>query len=339
METKRANIKDVAKKANVSTATVSNVMNSSRFVKEETRVRVLQAMEELNYTPSAVAKSLKGKDTKVIGLIIPILPNDTSADFFLSLSNGVESVLNKVGYKLVISNSGENINNELEQINMFNTQFIEYIDGLIIAPTSNLGNESNEVFNRYPAVYVDRKPNSLKKVDTVYSNNYSVTYEAIEMMVKKNKKKIAFFSGPIDVSSTIERFEAYKDVLRRYQIALNEDLIFVGESSFEEGYQMAKELFSSQSVDGIIAVNNVIAMGVYKVLKEKKIQIPEEVSFIAYDDFNWMELTEPSITTIRQPSFEMGQTAAKLLLERLEDHTKEAEEICIESTIVLRNSL
>jgi LacI family transcriptional regulator len=339
LETKRANIKDVAKKANVSTATVSNVMNSSRFVKEETRVRVLQAMEELNYTPSAVAKSLKGKDTKVIGLIIPILPNDTSADFFLSLSNGVESVLNKVGYKLVISNSGENINNELEQINMFNTQFIEYIDGLIIAPTSNLGNESNEGFNRYPAVYVDRKPNSLKKVDTVYSNNYSVTYEAIEMMVKKNRKKIAFFSGPIDVSSTIERFEAYKDVLRRYQIVLNEDLIFVGESSFEEGYQMAKELFSSQKVDGIIAVNNVIAMGVYKVLKENKIQIPEEVSFIAYDDFNWMELTEPSITTIRQPSFEMGQTAAKLLLERLEDHTKEPEEICIESTIVLRNSL
>lgn len=339
MEIKRANIKDVAKKANVSTATVSNVMNSSRFVKEETRVRVLQAMEELNYTPSAVAKSLKGKDTKIIGLIIPILPNDTSADFFLSLSNGVESVLNKVGYKLVISNSGENINNELEQINMFNTQFIEYIDGLIIAPTSNLGNESSEVFNRYPAVYVDRKPNSLKKVDTVYSNNYSVTYEAIEMMVKKNKKKIAFFSGPIDVSSTIERFDAYKDVLRRYQIALNEDLIFVGESSFEEGYQMAKELFSSKKVDGIIAVNNVIAMGVYKVLKEKNIQIPEEVSFIAYDDFNWMELTEPSITTIRQPSFEMGQTAARLLLERLEDHTKEAEEICIESTIILRNSL
>jgi LacI family transcriptional regulator len=339
LETKRANIKDVAKKANVSTATVSNVMNSSRFVKEDTRIRVLQAMEELNYTPSAVAKSLKGKDTKVIGLIIPILPNDTSADFFLSLSIGVESVLNKVGYKLVISNSRENINDELEQIDMFNTQFIEYIDGLIIAPTSNLGNETNEAFNRYPAVYVDRKPNSTKKVDTVYSNNYSVTYEAIEMMVKKKRRKIAFFSGPIDVSSTIERFEAYKDVLRRYQIELNEELIFVGESSFDEGYQMAKELFSTQEVDGIIAVNNVIAMGVYKVLKEKNIQIPEEVSFIAYDDFNWMELTEPSITTIRQPSFEMGQTAARLLLERLEDHTKEAEEICIESTIVLRNSL
>jgi LacI family transcriptional regulator len=340
LEIKKANIKDVAKKANVSTATVSNVMNTSRFVKEETRMRVLQAMEELNYRPSTVAKSLKGKDTKVIGLIIPIQPKDTSADFFISLSNGVESVLNNVGYRLVISNSHENIKNELDQINMYNTQFIDYIDGLIIAPTSNIGGEKSESFNiEYPVVYVDRKPNLLEKMDTVYSNNYSVTYDAIEMMVKKKRKKIAFFSGPIDVSSTIERFEAYKDVLRRYRIELNEDLIFVGESTFEAGYRMAKDLITSHDVDGIVVVNNIISMGVFKYLKEKNLQIPEKISFLSYDDFYWMGLTEPSITTIRQPSFEMGQAAAKLLLEKLEDHQKEPEEICIESTIVLRNSL
>jgi LacI family transcriptional regulator len=340
LDIKKANIKDVAKKANVSTATVSNVMNSSRFVKEETRTRVIQAMGDLNYRPSTVAKSLKGKDTKVIGLIIPIQTKDTSADFFLSLSNGVESVLNNVGYRLVISNSHENINNELDQITMYNTQFIDYIDGLIIAPTSNSGNETNESLNsNYPVVYVDRKPNSLKKVDTVYSNNYSVTYDAIEMMVKKERKKIAFFSGPIDVSSTIERFEAYKDVLRKYRIELDQELIFVGKSSFEDGYRMAGELLTKKEVDGIVVVNNTISMGVFKYLKEKNIQIPKDVSFLSYDNFYWMELTEPTITTIQQPSFEMGQAAAKLILEKLEDHTKEPKEICIESSIIIRNSL
>lgn len=340
MEIKKANIKDVARKAEVSTATVSNVMNSSRFVKEETRLRVLQAMEELNYRPSTVAKSLKGKNTKVIGLIIPIQPKDTSADFFITLSNGVESVLNKVGYRLVISNSYENINNELDQINMYNTQFIDYIDGLIIAPTSNIGIETNESLNiEYPVVYVDRKPNSMKKVDTVYSNNYSVTYDAVEMMVKKKRKKIAFFSGPIDVSSTIERFEAYKDVLRKYRFDLDEDLIFVGESSYETGYKMARELLSKQEVDGIVVVNNILTMGVFKYLKEIKLQIPENISLLSYDDFYWMELTEPAITTIKQPAFEMGEAAAKLLLEKLEDHTKEPKEICIESSIIIRNSL
>ncbi|MFD2507624.1 LacI family DNA-binding transcriptional regulator [Halalkalibacter alkalisediminis] len=340
MDIKKANIKDVAKKANVSTATVSNVMNSSRFVKEETRLRVLKAMEELNYRPSTVAKSLKGKDTKVIGLIIPIRPNDTSVDFFISLSNGVESALNNVGYRLVISNSHENLKNELDQIDMYNTQFMDYIDGLIIAPTSKIGNEPTESKNiNYPVVYVDRKPNTKNKLDTIYTNNYFVTYEAIEMILKKKRKKIAFISGPIDVSSTIERFEAYKDVLRKYQIPLSEELIFVGESSFESGYEIASQLVSNQEIDGIVVVNNTISMGVFKYLKEKNIQIPNDVSFLSYDDFHWMELTEPSITTIKQPSFEMGQAAAKLLLEKLENNKKEPTEICIESSIIFRNSL
>lgn len=340
MEIKKANIKDVAKRANVSTATVSNVMNSSRFVKEETRMKVLKAMEELKYTPSTVAKSLKGIETRVIGLIIPILQNDTSAEFFLSLSNGIESVLNNEGYRLVISNSHENTNKELDQINMYKTQFVDYIDGLIIAPTSDMGYESDYSLNLdTPVVYVDRKPKSLNKVDTVYTDNYFVTYEAIEMMLNKNRKRIAFISGPNDVSSVMERFEAYQDVLGKFQFELNEELIFEGESSFESGYKIASKLFSNQEVDGIVVVNNTMSMGVYKFLNENNIVIPEEVSFLSYDDFLWMELTNPSITTIKQPAFEMGEAAAKLLLEKLEDNTKEPKEICVKSSIIIRNSL
>ncbi|RPK04752.1 hypothetical protein FH5_01990 [Priestia endophytica] len=342
LEVKKATIKDVAKKAKVSTATVSYVMNSSRFVKDETRERVLKAMEELNYRPSTVAKSLKGKDSKVIGLIIPIIPHDTSADFFLTLSNGIESVLNEVGYRLVISNSHENILNELDQVSMFSTQFTDYIDGLIIVPTLKVNNESYEVLNtQYPVVYVDRKPNNLKNVamDMVYSNNYFITYEAIEMILKKNRRKIGFISGPIDVSSTVERFDAYKDVLKKYQIPLDENLIYVGESSYQSGFKMAEELLANQEVDGLVVVNNTISMGVFKYLKEQKIKIPEEISFLSYDDFQWMELTEPPITTIRQPSYEMGQVAAKLMLEKLEAGTRQSKEICVDSKIILRGSL
>ena len=340
METKKANIRDVANKANVSTATVSNVMNSSRFVKEETRTKVLKAMEELNYRPSTVAKSLRGKDTKVIGLIIPIQQQDTSKEFFISLSNGVENVLSEAGYRLLISNSNENISNELDQIDMYNTQFVDYIDGLIIAPTSNTEDEvDNSLHIRCPVVYVDRKPNLKDSLDLVYTDNYFVTYEAIEMMFKKKRRRVAFISGPIDVSSTIERFEAYKDVLRKYRIELNEELVFVGESSFKSGYEIAGRLLENHDVDGIVVVNNTISMGIYKYLKEKNIQMPEDISFLSYDDFPWMELTDPPITTIRQPAFEMGQAAAKLLLEKLEDNRKEPKKICIESSIVIRNSL
>ncbi|WP_046174884.1 LacI family DNA-binding transcriptional regulator [Domibacillus indicus] len=337
---KKPSIKDVAKVATVSTATVSNVMNASRYVKEETRAKVLKAMEELNYRPNTAAKSLKGKNTKLIGLIIPIQQSDTSADFFISLANGIESVLNNEGYKLVISNSHENINNELDQIEMFNTEFVDYMDGMIIAPTSEIGKETDDpMMIEYPVVYVDRKLSSTDKVDTIYTNNYSVTYEAIEMMLKKNRKRIAFISGPIDVSSTIERFEAYKDVLGKYQIEMEKELIFVGESSFESGYKIAYQLLTTQDVDGIVVVNNTMSMGVYKYLKEENIQIPKKVSFLSYDDFNWMELTDPTITTIKQPSFEMGKAAAELLLEKLENKSHEPKEICIESSIIIRNSL
>lgn len=337
---KKPSIKDVAKKANVSTATVSNVMNSSRLVKKETQLKVLKAMEELNYRPNTAAKSLKGINTKVIGFIMPILPDDTSAEFFLSMSNGIEYVLNSVGYRLLISNSYENIKNEIDQINMYKTQFTDFVDGLIIAPTSKIGEEeTNLITPEYPVVYVDRKPGSLNKMDTVYTNNYDVTYEAIEMMLQKKKYKIAFISGPIDVSSITERFEAYKDVLKKYHIKLNEDLIRVGKPSFESGYEIASQLITSTEVDGIVVVNNTMSMGVYKYLKDKNIKIPEEISFISYDDSRWMELTEPTITTIRQPSYEMGKAAAKLLLDKLENNKKEPAEICIKSSIIIRNSL
>lgn len=340
MDIKKPSIKDVAKKADVSTATVSNVMNSSRFVKEETKLKVLKAMEELNYRPSTVAKSLKGKDTKIIGLIIPVRRNDTSADFFISLANGIESVINTEGYRLVISNSHENIDNELEQIDMFNTQFTDYIDGLIIAPTSQIGKSINEPSNsRYPVVYVDRKPSVQNKVDTIYTNNYQITYEAIELMVQKGRKRIAFISGPIDVSSTIERFKAYKDVLNDNNIPFDEKMVYEGESSFEAGYEIAKLILGQEMIDGLVVVNNTMSMGVYKCLKENNISIPEQVSLLSYDDFQWMILTDPSITTIKQPAFEMGQAAAMLMLERLENLSREPVEQCIDSTIIIRNSL
>ncbi|MCY9594078.1 LacI family transcriptional regulator [Paenibacillus chitinolyticus] len=339
VEGKKPSIKDVAKKAEVSTATVSNVMNASRFVKEETKLKVLKAMEELNYRPSTVAKSLKGKDTKIIGLIIPIRQNDTSADFFISLANGIESVLNTKGYRLVISNSHENINNELEQIDMYNTQFTDYMDGLIIAPTSQNGKNVNELsYLQYPVVYVDRKPSVQNKVDTIYTNNYQITYEAIQLMVQKGRKRIAFISGPIDVSSTIERFQAYKDVLKDNQVPFDEKITYVGESLFESGYELTQKVLD-QEIDGLVIVNNTMSMGAYKSFKEKKVSVPKQISFLSYDDFQWMSLTEPPITTIKQPAFEMGQAAAALMLEKLENLSKDPVEICIDSTLVIRGSL
>lgn len=330
----------MAKRAGVSTATVSNVINSTKFVKKDTRERVREAMEELNYRPNIVAKTLKGKDAKVIGFIMPILKEDISAEFFLSMSNGIESILTDEGYELIISNSRESHKNEMNQIDMYRSGSHNFVDGLIVAPASVLEKDSIKQFNfQLPIVFVDRKPDPLSEYNTVYTDNYSITYQAIEMMTKKKRKKIAFVSGPIDISSVIDRLKAYKNVLKDNNIHFNNDLVFIGEPSFESGYNIAKNIIRQHEIDGIITVNNTMSMGVFKCLKDNKFIIPDEVSFLSYDDFRWMELTEPTITTIRQPAFEMGKAAAKILLEKIKTSNKENKEICIESIIVDRNSL
>lgn len=339
---KKATIKDVARLAKVSTATVSNVMNNSRFVQRETREKVLKSMEILNYRPSNLAKSLKGVRSKVIGLIIPSQEQDSSSELFSILASGVENELEKAGYQLIIANSHERESEEQSRLELFNSSMIEYVDGIIIAPTSGLLKNITQITSNttLPIVFVDRKPDELDRYDVVYTNNYSITMELLEDIVDRGYEDIIFISGPTDVSSTIERNTAYEKIFYK----LNGNKIpkkFETISSFEAGYKLGKEVVDSfdERRSAILFGNNTIAMGTIKYLIDHNITIPDDVGIAIYDDYSWMEISKTPLTAIKQPAFEMGIESAKLILDSINNQGHITKRIEIPSKIIERKSL
>ncbi|WP_235941237.1 LacI family DNA-binding transcriptional regulator [Paenibacillus puerhi] len=328
-------IKDVAVKAGVSTATVSHVINGTRFVSEETKNKVLQTMKELDYRPNSVARSLRSQKSRTIGLLIPVSGMDTSNFFFMSVAHGVQQTLNKYGYHLLLSNSNENPANELEQIKMFNTQLI---DGLIIAPAAEGHVELPETLGDYPVVFVDRKPHNLQR-DCVLADGYRGIYEAITLLIGKGHRKIGFISGPLDISTSSERLQGYKSALADHGIEVDPKLIQVGIPGLETGYELTENLVQ-QEASGILIANNVMTMGAVAYLQEHQIKVPDQMAIIGYDDYEWTKITTPPLTVIKQPSFELGERAAEILLERLESKSSDEPytEIRIPTELVHRFS-
>ncbi|GAE28787.1 LacI family DNA-binding transcriptional regulator [Alkalihalobacillus hemicellulosilyticus] len=332
-----ASIKDVAKVAKVSTATVSHVINGTRYVANETKDKVFLAMKELDYKPNLVAKSLRSRKSMIIGLIVPMQYTDTSNFFFMSIANGIETIVKQQGYNLILGNSHENIQTEIEQIKLFNSQLI---DGLIIAPTADNMEPYLEHFNgEYPVVFIDRKPVGYNG-DLVIADSYNSTLEAITLLMKKGHKKIGFITGKLGISTSDERLTAYKKAYEQNDLPIDTLCIKEGESCFDSGYKFAEELVENQKITAIFVANNVMTMGALRYLNENHLKVPDDVAIIGFDDYDWMKITSPPISVIKQPSFEMGEEAVRILLERIENGKEyEGEQVLLPSEFISRKSV
>lgn len=331
-----ARIKDVASIAGVSTATVSHVINNSKNVSDEMKKRVHDAMTQLNYTPNTVARSLRSRKSNIIGLIIPIKENDNSKHYFMTVANGIESVLKKNGYHLLLSNSGEDYEEEMERIKVFNTQMI---DGLIIAPTTRTDGapEEERRFGDYPVVFIDRKPQHIQG-DCVLVNGLEESYRAVSALIAKGHTRIGFISGKRHITSVEERLLGYIKALQDHGLKADDSLIRSGESKWNAGYDLAGELIRGQGVTALFVANNVMCMGSVKYLQENKIRIPDQMALIAFDDFEWTEVIDPPISVVRQPAYELGVKAAEILLSRIETPNKKAKEYRLAAELVVRHS-
>jgi LacI family transcriptional regulator len=331
-------IKDVAKRAVVSTATVSHVINSTRYVAEETKIKVFQAMKELDYHPNSVARSLRSRKSKIIGLLVPILMNDTSNFFFMSAAQGIESILKEHGYNLILSNTKEDITTELEQIRVFNSQLI---DGLIMVPTYEEHNYLDQiVLADYPVVFIDRKPNDYKG-DCILADGADGTYQAIHYLIGKGHQRIGFVTGALGLTTSDDRLLGYKKALMNHGIAFDPALVKVSESnlsSFASGCQLTKELMMEQSITALFVANTVMTMGALGFLQDQKIKIPEELAIIGFDDYEWEKITTPPLSVVKQPSYELGQVAARTLLKRIEQPNLPYEEVRLPTELIIRGS-
>ena len=328
-------LKDVSKLAGVSIKTVSRVINNSRYVKKETKERVLEIIEELNYKPDYFARNLKRKRSNVIGYIIP----DFTNQFFGLVFNGIEKEFKKAGYNLLVSNSdGEE---ELEEKSI-DVLISNRVEGIIFASTGLSGEyvkKQIETF-RIPFVLIDNKLKGVKMNCVLHDNIKGAEILTDHLIKVHNQTNIAFITGPIHETSSKRRLEGYKNSLLRNNIEINDNFIKIGEWNNSSGYKLIKELFSQkEKATSIFTASSTMALGVLKALKEIGLKVPEDIRLVSFDNLDFTEATQPPLTTINKVEEKIGKEAANMLLRKIKDKDlNNYEEVYIPMEIVIRES-
>jgi LacI family transcriptional regulator len=301
-------IRDVAKLAGVSPATVSRVMNGTANVDSQKRQRVEQAIKETGFKPNEVARSLYKKSSKIIGVIVPNIENP----FFNELAGAIEEECDKNGYRLTLCNSNNDLEKEKRNMNLLSRM---NADGIILM--TNQKEIKEEVKKcQIPVIMLDRQVGTGSEIAYIQSDHYMGGRIAMEHLLECGCRHIVQMSGPNRFSSARQRFQGYSDVCRERELEL---VSLECEYDYEDGLKKAEELIRKYpDTDGIIAANDMVAISVYKVLTKKGYRIPEDIQLIGFDNINLSRLFTPEITTIEQPITRMGQEAVKVLIAYIE---------------------
>ena len=306
----RITMDEIAKLAGVSKATVSRVLNDSECgVGEQTRVRVKKIAEELGYSVEQTEKKKNVSFTRYIALILPDITNP----FFADLAKSVENSLRRKGYSLVLANTDFSEDNEAAQIREL---MVKHLEGILLVPSGIRAREEHDLPRRYqiPMVLLDRKLEGISDIPGVYSNNEYASVISCEHLIRKGARDIVFISGPLNVSTSIERFEGYKAVLAQHSIPFRPEMCRHGSYTVESGYTAVLELERSGiSYSAILAANDLMALGALKVVREFGYRVPEDVQIIGFDNIEFSQYCEPSLSTMQQPTFDMGAKAVELL--------------------------
>lgn len=306
----RITMDEIAKLAGVSKATVSRVLNDSECgVGEQTRVRVKKIAEELGYSVEQTEKKKNVSFTRYIALILPDITNP----FFADLAKSVEQSLRRKGYSLVLANTDFSEDNEAAQMREL---MVKRLEGILLVPSGIRAREEHDLPRRYqiPMVLMDRKLEGISDIPGVYSNNEYASVISCEHLIRKGARDIVFISGPLNVSTSIERFEGYKAVLAQHSIPFRPEMCRHGSYTVESGYNAVLELERSGiSYSAILAANDLMALGALKAVREFGYRVPEDVQIIGFDNIEFSQYCEPSLSTMQQPTFDMGAKAVELL--------------------------
>ncbi|EGQ8014180.1 substrate-binding domain-containing protein [Vibrio cholerae] len=329
-----ATMKDIARLAGVSTSTVSHVINKSRFVSDEIAERVNNAAQQLNYAPSALARSLKMNRTKTIGMLVTTSTNP----FFGEVVKGVERSCYHQGYNLILCNT-EGDNQRMKA--SINTLLQKRVDGLLLM-CSTLEGERLDVFDRYPdipIVVMDWGP-ILFASDKIQDNSLQGGYMAAKHLIECGHKEIGCITGPLIRHQAQMRYEGYKRALAEAGIAINPDWIVESDFECEGGYQAFEKLYERGKLPSALFVcNDMMAMGVIQAANQRGLRIPDDLSLSGYDDVHIAKFMTPALTTIHQPKYRLGKAAVDTLLYRLENPDTTAQVVQLEPTLVVRNSV
>lgn len=333
MKRSKVTIKEVAERANVSVATVSHVINKSRFVSEETRQRVFKAIRELGYRPNVLARNLRRKKTNTIGVVICDLENP----FFLGMLRGIDFTLGQHGFDMLVTNTSYDDERERRTLEML---YSKQVDGVILVPGRGGSEEISFLVDMgIPVVVLDKRLSIETEVDVVEASNFQGSKEMVKHLIKIGHKRIGIITGPQDTSTGKQRLEGALEALVESGIPVEEELIVEGNFKKESGVEIIERFLSFLSPPTVVfACNFPMGIGAFEVLKQKGVRVPEEMGIAIFDDLPWFEYIDPPITAVRQPSFEMGKVGAELLIERIRKRRKRVKEVVLKTKLAIRLS-
>ena len=322
-----ATIYDVAKLARVSTYTVSCVVNQSATVSPELTARVLAAIAKLDYTPNAVARSLQTRNTKTVGMLIPDIANP----FYARVVRGVEDRLSKDGYSLLLGNTYNDASAQARYLNLFRGRQVDAI--LLFMAAGSEETLPRAAGGKRPIVCVGRIPEQFE-CDTVCADNVAGTRLAIEHLMGKGHKRIGIIAGELSLSAGADRVLGWRQALRAHRIKVDEALIQPATWTEQAGFDAANRLLDLPlPPTAIFAANFLMMTGILRAAKERGIAVPETVEVASSDDSEWLDVFRPAISTVVQPSYEMGERAADLALARLASPKRPFESVVLQPSL------
>ena len=309
----KATIKDVATRANVSVATVSRVVNNLDGYSDETKEKVLEAIKELGYQRNAIARGLVTKTTKTIGVLIPIV----SAYLYAEILNGIEEKANENGYGIFLCNTGVNGVRAVNYIKMLGERQVDAV--IVVSLTIN--DEYYNLLNSLKIPYILVSTLSYKyKIPYIKVDDQQAAYTATQFLIEKGHTKIALISGgKEDKISGITRVNGYRNALQDYDININENIIKYGDFTYNSGIMCMEDLLQEkEDFTAVFATSDEMALGALSVMHRNKIEVPEKISIIGYDNTLIAQMSNPPLTTVAQPLYEMGVKAFAKILSVLE---------------------
>lgn len=325
-------IKDIAREAGVSTATVSNVMNGTRNVSEKTRVRVCEAIERFKFLPNRLAQSLASGRSNIIGLLV----SDISNPYFSEIVKSIEIVVNERGYHLFLLNTNYNARRTVEDVR----RLLQLKVAGIILMTSEFDPSLITEATEHKTPFVFHNLGSVGENMSSVSLDYAAGIEeAVQHLVSLGHEEIAHIAGSLEIHSSVVRLQSFLDSMKRHQSGVEEPKIYSGDFRFEGGRKAANQIMAERNrPTAVISANDLMALGAMYEFKIAGLRIPQDISVVGFDDITYAAYAEPPLTTICSPRAEIGRLAVEALMLKLERLQSLGIEIRIPTYLVIRHS-
>lgn len=329
----RITISEIAKIAGVSKATVSRVLNNVDGVSLETRQRVQKIITSMNYSLNQTTLPDCLMRSRSVALVLPDITNP----FFAELTKAITNIAQQHDYVAIIANTDASEENELRYIKSL---VAKKVDGIILVPAGTTSKPEHFMPAKYgiKMVLLDRKLPGLEDFPGVFSDNEYAAFRSCEILINNGSRKIAFISGPTRAATAMERLEGYKSALKQYSIEANPLMIRTGDYTIESGYNAVISLESEGvKYSALMAANDMMAIGAIKALRELSYDVPGDVEVIGFDNITFAQHCDPPLSTVQQPTAEMGRRAMEMLLDLI-DGKRITESVRLQPKILLRKT-